>query len=524
MVTLHRKSFVTLASGLVLASILLVMVISSPVRADVGVRPILPGGSNIQPDAETPIQMAAEVVTMNVRLATGADNTIIQLNPEAYGYQIQPVWYPVVAEVQADFTMNNPTTDDVGLTAWFPLASALENVSWEINPNEIVPRIASFSVTVDGNPIDYAVSELPNPKGTDKPPLPWASFPVTFPAGKDTNIHVSYLLPLQNSVKGSELALYYIFQTGAGWAGPIGQADLILNLPYPASSETMVRIPPGSLSLPYAMSDPKAVIPSGGVMEGNQARWTWTDFEPGPQDDFSIWLIDPVKWQELETARAAVQQNPDDGQAWLNLAEVYRTLSLKAYNFPGIFSASYLAPGLDAYQKAAELLPEHPAPHIGLAMLSLAPYMTTVNAPSEVMGLVQEELRIARELEAAHPDLAEQSDISSWMLDDSLSIYFTNITSTAVSGAMSTDWARGTETAAFLLIPSVTPTPEPSPTSATLPSPTPRPSSPTPATPAVTQSENLSRLGQNELIIIVVIVIVLVIVGYLVIKGKRKPA
>jgi hypothetical protein len=150
--------------------------------------------------------------------------------------------------------------------------------------------------------------------------------------------------------------------------------------------------------------------------------------------------------------------------------------------------------------------------------------MTDINAPSEVMGLVQEELRIAKELEAAHPDLAEQSDISSWMLDDSLSIYFTNITSTAVSGAMSTDWARETETAAFLLIPSVTPTPEPSPTSATLPSPTPRPSSPTPATPAVTQSENLSHLGQNELIIIVVIVIVLVIVGYLVIKGKRKPA
>jgi hypothetical protein len=259
-------------------------------------------------------------------------------------------------------------------------------------------------------------------------------------------------------------------------------------------------------------------------MEGNQARWTWTDFEPGPQDDFSIWLIDPVKWQELEDARAAVQQNPEDGQAWLDLAEVYRTLSLKAYNFPGIFSSSYLAPGLEAYQKAVELLPEHPAPHVGLAMLSLAPYMTDINAPSEVMGLVQEELRIAKELEAAHPDLAEQSDISSWMLDDSLSIYFTNITSTAVSGAMSTDWARETETAAFLLIPSVTPTPEPSPTSATLPSPTPRPSSPTPATPAVTQSENLSHLGQNELIIIVVIVIVLVIVGYLVIKGKRKPA
>jgi hypothetical protein len=109
------------------------------------------------------------------------------------------------------------------MTAWFPLASALEKVGWELNPDEIVPRIESFQVTVDSNAVDYTVSELPNPKGADRPPLPWASFPVTFPAGADTNIHVSYLLPLHQAVKGNELALYYIFQTGAGWAGPIGQ-------------------------------------------------------------------------------------------------------------------------------------------------------------------------------------------------------------------------------------------------------------------------------------------------------------
>ncbi len=59
------------------------------------------------------------------------------------------------------------------------------------------------------------------------------------------------MVPLQPAVKGSELALYYIFQTGTGWAGPIGQADLVVNLPYPASAETLAVASPGSLRLPY---------------------------------------------------------------------------------------------------------------------------------------------------------------------------------------------------------------------------------------------------------------------------------
>jgi hypothetical protein len=117
--------------------------------------------------------MANEIVTMNIRKATQADNAAIQLNPDAYGLQVQPVWYPLVADVQADFTMRNPTTKTIDLTTWFPLASALQSVNWELNPDEIVPRLASFQVEVDGSAVEYSVSELTNPKG-DKPPL-WAS-------------------------------------------------------------------------------------------------------------------------------------------------------------------------------------------------------------------------------------------------------------------------------------------------------------------------------------------------------------
>jgi hypothetical protein len=524
MKNLLQKPTIYLITGYILMVSILILLIPSTVRADVGVRPILPGGSNIQPEDETPIQMAGEVVTMDVRPATEADNNIIQLNPNAYGLQTQPVWYPMVAEVQAVFTMTNPTSDNVSLTAWFPLASAIETLNWELNPDETVPRIASFHVMADGQPIDYSLSELPNPKGSDKPLLPWASFSIAFSAGKDTSIQVSYLLPLQTSVKGSELALYYIFQTGAGWAGPIGSAELILNLPYPASSETLTRMDPGNLDLPYFNSNPRANLPLDGIMEGNQARWTWIDFEPGPQDDFSIWLVDPVMYQQLAAARLAVQVNPNDGQAWLDLASIYRMLATKAWNYPSIFASSYLTPGIEAYRKAAELLPEHPEPHVGLAMLSLAPYMTDTNAPSEVMGAVQEHLRIARELEVAHPNLAEQSEISSWMLDDSMYMYFDHITATAVSGATSTAWARETKAAVLLLVPSSTPSPHPGLTTTMLPSRTSEPLPSIPTTPAAPQSADNTGSALPTGVLLVVEIIVFSIVGFIVYRRLlRKP-
>ena len=150
--------------------------------------------------------MAAEVVVRNVRQATEADNASIKLNPKWYGYDQRDVWFTCIAEVEADFTMKNPTSDTLSMTVWFPLASALENVNWRTNlPGEIAPRIESFKVSVDGNPVDFTASELPNPKGFEYTPLPWASFKVTFPGNKDTLIHVSYLVPLQPSAKGLSL-------------------------------------------------------------------------------------------------------------------------------------------------------------------------------------------------------------------------------------------------------------------------------------------------------------------------------
>jgi hypothetical protein len=404
--------------GLVLASFCISLLVSSPVQADVGPQPILPGGSSLKPEGETPIQMAAELVTLNVRPATAADNALVKLNPRWYGYDLHPIWYPAVAEVEADFTMKNPTSEAVSMTVWFPLNAALEKVEFSgERPSEIVPRLESFQVSVDGNPVDFTVSELPNPKGTDQPALPWASFPVTFSGGVDTPIHVSYTVPLKPFPKEPAMSLFYVFQTGAGWAGPIGQADLIVNLPYPASEATLADLPPGA------------------VLEGSQVRWTWQNFEPGPEDDFAATLLRLDKWRELETARLAVQANPQDGQAWLDLASLYHSLSL--YNLSlriYRFSPSYLPLGIEAYQKAADLLPDHPAPHAGLALLTLAGYLEDHNAPPGVIRFVQDEYRIAKELAARNPSLAEETDLL-YVLEDAFNAYYYNDATATVVAA-----------------------------------------------------------------------------------------
>ena len=524
MIILRRYFRVLLPCGLALLGVLLALIISSPVQADVGLQPVLPGGSNIEPEGQTPIQMSAELVIMKVRSATEADNTIIQLNPQTYGIQYKPVWYSAVAEVTAEFTMTNPTSDSVSLTAWFPLASALESVSWQLNPDESVPYIANFHVAVDSNSLDYSVSELPNPKGADKPQLPWASFPVTFPAGKETHIQVRYLLPLAQAIKGNALALYYVFQTGAGWAGPIGQAELVLDLPYPASDGTLVRVLPGSLGIPYASAYSQAVIPSDAVIQGNQAHWTWTNFEPASQDDFAIWLMDPALWQQLDADRAAMQADSSNGLAWLSLGSLYRTLATSGYNSPSIFNTTYLPLSLEAFQKAVDLLPDHPAPHTGLALVTLAQYVTSGYVPAEAMQFIQAQLASAKDLEAKHPELANEAGISSLLVDDSLLTYFGNVTATANFVFDSTSQARESETAAFLLTPSVTLTSPPTHTPTTLPSSTPEPTPSTTSTPSAMPPGNTLSIGESMIIILLVVLFVVLIVASALLKRPRGKA
>lgn len=383
------KPFILYTCEIILVCLVFCLMDASPSLADMGVQPILPGGSNIQPEDETPIQMASEKVVLNVRPTTEMDDFIVTRNPAEYGlsgsFDGSPGMYPAVADVLADFTMLNPTNEAVSMTAWFPLASILEAEEWNLNPGDVVPSIVRFQVITEGRPIEYNVSELPNPKGVDKPLLPWASFSVTFPPDVETHVQISYTVPAWWSYEGLAMNLYYILQTGAGWSGPIGKADLVVNLPYPASAETIWK------------------MPEGGQIDGHQVRWTWENLEPGPLDDFFIQLLLLNRWDELQAARAAVTANPQDGEAWLNLASTYTMLTRgRAYSaarmLPG-FGEIYQPMGVHAAQEALHLMPNDGRPHYELALLYASALLenATIKDLKPVMG----ELKIVEELEPA---------------------------------------------------------------------------------------------------------------------------
>jgi hypothetical protein len=390
--TLRSRSFVLIICGLLLVVLQISLWVVIPARADVGPEPILPAGSNLKAEYQTPIEMQAEKVILNVRAATEVDNSVVAWDAEGYGFD---VWFPAIAEVEADFTMLNPTNDKVSTTVWFPLALALEDDRWLNHPDAIVPAIQRFQILVKGKPVEYAVIDLPNPKGADRPPLPWASFPVTFPAKGKMPIKVSYLLPAQRPEakwKGLIMEFGYIFQTGAGWAGPIGKAVLEVNLPYPASPETIVE------------------MPGGAQVDGNRVRWTWENFEPGPANDFSISLMQPEPWQSLKAARVAVQADPKDGQAWVQLCDTYFGLGYSGWHKNPGFGEVFPALGLEACQEAAGWLSES-EPDDGQAWLDLcATYYSLSEGegadPSVAVPACQEAARLLPKDAAAHYGLA----------------------------------------------------------------------------------------------------------------------
>jgi hypothetical protein len=482
--TIRGRSFL-LVCGLILVCIVLGLLILAPVRADVDIQPILPDGSNIQPDVETPILMSAERVVFNVRQATEWDSATVTYNPMAYGLQnpVIPIWSLSVAEVSAVFTMTNPTNQELSITVWFPLASTLESDEWESHPGEVAPRIENFLVEVDGQPIMYDINELPNPKGSEFPVLPWASFPVTFPARQDVLIQVSYLVWAQEDIIGVGMLFSYIFQTGAGWAGPIGRAELIFNLPYLASSETI------------------SVMPEGGQIEGYQVRWIWENFEPGPQDDFSIWLIRQERWENLEAARIRVSNCPEDGEAWLDLSDTYRRLILGKYQIMRGFGETYQPLGVQAAQEALRLLPGDGRPHYQLAIFYLA--ALPENPTTDDLIPLLEELRIVAKLAPSY-----EGDVRDWM---------EFILSSEQWDTLSENWATETAIVASLQTLSSTPSQIFTSTSTPVPSATSQPNfSPTPTSP-----EPIIGFLQSTILTAICAVFGICILGYLVLKRIR---
>jgi hypothetical protein len=343
--------------------ILIVMLCSLSVplinaRADVAPPEQAPG-SSIEPAQPTRVQMAAESIVIDV------------LNVKGKGVSALPL-----ASVTANFTMRNAGDADESMVVRFPISDP----SGDGDGFGGQPEIDNIVVKVNGRTVPTRVVTTPNPRGEGEPPIKWAAFEVTFPQGKDTRIDVSYIL--QSTGYMPYGAFRYILETGAGWDGPIGQADITVKLPYPATEENVVL----------------AESTEGGRIENGEVKWSFTDLEPTRDSNFAVTVLAPNIWGGIVNAREAVQRSPNNADAWRALARAYRAAVFVKY---GPQTGANFVPQIeDAYRQAQQTDPTSAQAHAELAQALLDLNQPIFDQlPKELADKVFAELQAALKLD-----------------------------------------------------------------------------------------------------------------------------
>jgi hypothetical protein len=400
----------------------------SAARADMA-PPMMPPGSTLLPGGEsTLVRMVAEVVTLTV-VKDPAD-------PEG-----------TIAKTEASFTMHNLGSSEERMQARFPLSFPNGGNDGYFN----YPEIPSISVKVDGRSVLTRREMQPpfNPEthGTIREEVPWALFDVTFPPKTDVQVDVSY------SYKGygyyPQATFDYVLETGAGWNGTIGSADVIVRLPYQVNGQNVLPFRDGSAGTGKAP----------GLLSGNEVRWHFVDIEPKYQDNIQVSLIAPALWESVVREHDTVTRDPADGEAWGRLAKAYKESARgpKGWLREDAGGRTLVDLSMDAYQECLELLPKDALWHYGYADLLWSTYYRDVrfadNADTE--GLLPRTLSELQAALALDPDNPQAIDLLKWIESD-------------VPGAVAIEGTSYTFLA--LTATPLLPTPYPMPESATPPS------------------------------------------------------
>jgi hypothetical protein len=366
------RSILTSTALLVLVSSMLA---PSPVRADVA-PPESPPGVIISPGSDvTQVRMVSEVVTL----------TIISGNDQIGK-----------AKTSADFLMRNIGPSEESMDVRFPLT-----FGEALYTPGVYPEIKDFKAQVDGSPVTVTrVSTLDANSGNT---IPWASFPVKFPAGKDVKISAIYTA--QGFGYEPFLTFRYILETGAGWKGTIGVGDIIIRLPF-ASSQQNVLIDSGS-----GFSQ----VAGGPVFSGNDVSWHFENLEPTTDQNFQFRMVSPVYWNKILAERQNTSKNPQDGEAWGRLGKAIKeTIRNPKGDLRDDDGGKQLyAEASQAYQKAVTLLPKDAQWHYGYADLLWSHYLFNIYYKGFQDN--SEVIRLASEIQSSlqiNPNYQEAKDLA----------------------------------------------------------------------------------------------------------------
>lgn len=316
-----------------------------PAHADVAPPETVPG-SNLNPGVEsTQVRMVAETVVLTISEDPADENG-------------------AVAETRAVFTMRNLGTLEETMNVRFPLSFFNGNS----NGFGDFPEIDSIAVTVNGKSVSTRREIQPFLNSTssfqERDELPWSVFEVTFSPNQDVLIEVVY------DVQGFGYYPYevfkYVLETGAGWNGTIGSAEIILRLPYEANEQNIwIEGVEG-----YGNATP------GGVFSGNEVRWKFEDLEPAFENNFQFVIVTPSLWQKVLTEDANVTKDRNDGEAWGRLAKAYKEIIMMSH---GNLRSDIAGQGMfelsrSAYETCLGILPQDPLWMYGYAELLWSHY------------------------------------------------------------------------------------------------------------------------------------------------------
>lgn len=370
----------------VLRVVLMMLVIDVPasVQADIA-PPQQPPGSNPEPGSDvTEVRMVAETAVLDVQANT-PQNSLGQ------------------ALVSADFTMRNLGTAAESMAVRFPLGS--NNGFGEIR------EIRNLNTKVNGSSVPTRRIMQADPVwGSDL--VPWAEFDVTFPPEQDVNIQVSYLL--DGTGEYPFISFDYIFHAGAGWEDRIGSADLIVHLRYEANAQNVILDEHTGWS---------ATTP-GGVLQGQEIHWRFEDLEPDQSHDFEVALVMPSAWQTVLRERAALNANPNDGEAWGRLRKLYKEMFFfrKGFRHDAGGQEVYQL-SMEAYERTVTLLPDDALWHAGFAdLLAIYSYYAVQegqDARAEMLRSMQE-IQLAQELSPNDPKVREIAEKIYFLFPDAI--------------------------------------------------------------------------------------------------------
>ena len=351
---------------LLLVGVLLLVGMATPARADIA-PPEPPYGTNPIPGAETThVRMVSETVLMEVDVEG-------------------------LAHVTADFYMRNVGSETESMQVRFPFdTTSRGDLCKGLMPFRPISDLQAWvddqqvAITLTYETIEYPV---PTPNVWQVPC--WANFPVIFPPAQDVHITVTYMAEPYDFYYDNQYYYDYILETGAGWQGTIGSAEIILRLPYLLDEYNYYGCTPDDCTV-----------------SENEVRWSFSAFEP----DFNIsaGVVPPPTWMRVLDGRADVAANPQDGEAWGRLGWAYKDVVMQMRGTRGDTAGQEMYTwSVEAYQQAVTLLPGDADWHYGYAELlchhaEWEDWAMTQEELQSTWLACEEQLKAALDLNSAH--------------------------------------------------------------------------------------------------------------------------